>query len=40
VNRKLAATVALIGASVAVLTKLREADADRTAWADATDEVE
>ncbi|HST71655.1 hypothetical protein [Kocuria rosea] len=39
-NRKLAATVALIGASVAVLTKLREADADRTAWADATDEVE
>ncbi len=39
-NRKLAATVALIGASVAVFTKLREADADRTAWADATDEVE
>ena len=39
-NRKLVATVALIGASVAVLTKLREAGADRTAWADATDEVE
>jgi hypothetical protein len=40
VNRKTAAAIALLGASVAVLTKLREADAERTAWADATDEVE
>jgi hypothetical protein len=40
VNRKVAAALALVGASVAVLTKLREAEADRTAWADATDEVE
>lgn len=39
-NRKMAAALALVGASVAVLAKLREADADRTAWADATDEVE
>ena len=39
-NRKTAAALALLGASVAVLTKLREADAERTAWADATDEVE
>ncbi|GAA1754245.1 hypothetical protein [Kocuria aegyptia] len=39
-NRKTAAVIALVGASVAVLTKLREADADRDAWADATDEVE
>ncbi|GAB2610786.1 DLW-39 family protein [Kocuria arenosa] len=39
-NRKMAAVLALVGASVAVLTKLREADADRNAWADATDEVE
>ena len=39
-NRKLAATLALVGASVAVFTKWREADADRTAWRDATDEVE
>ena len=39
-NRKVAAALALIGASVAVLTRLREADADRSAWADATDEVE
>jgi hypothetical protein len=40
VNRKLATTLVLIGASVAVFTKWREADADRTAWRDATDEVE
>jgi hypothetical protein len=40
VNRKTAAFLALIGASVAVLARLREADAGRTAWADATDEVE
>ncbi|MFF0944098.1 hypothetical protein ACFYE2_07695 [Kocuria sp. CPCC 205300] len=39
-NRKVAAALALVGASVAVLTKLREAEADRTAWADVTDEVE
>ncbi|MEX5269884.1 hypothetical protein [Kocuria sabuli] len=39
-NRKVAAALALVGASVAVLTKLREAQSDRTAWADATDEVE
>ena len=39
-NRKMAAALALVGASVAVLSKLREADADRTAWADATDEVD
>lgn len=39
-NRKMAAVLALVGASVAVLTKLREADSDRNAWADATDEVE
>lgn len=39
-NRKMAAALALVGASVAVLTKLREADAGRNAWADATDEVE
>ncbi len=39
-NRKVAAVLALVGASVAVLTKLRESEADRTAWADATDEVE
>ena len=39
-NRKVAAALALVGASVAVLAKLREADADRTAWADAPDEVE
>ncbi|MEX5295466.1 DLW-39 family protein [Kocuria sp. CPCC 205268] len=39
-NRKMAAVLALVGASVAVLTKVREADADRSAWADATDEVE
>ena len=39
-NRKMAAALALVAASVALLTKLREADADRNAWADATDEVE
>ncbi|MFF0988749.1 DLW-39 family protein [Kocuria nitroreducens] len=39
-NRKMAAVLALVGASVAVLTRLREADAERSAWADATDEVE
>ncbi|GEO95579.1 hypothetical protein [Kocuria turfanensis] len=39
-NRKVTAVLALVGASVAVLSKLRETDADRTAWADATDEVE
>lgn len=39
-NRKVAAALALVGASVAVLSKVREADADRSAWADATDEVE
>ncbi|GEO91116.1 MULTISPECIES: hypothetical protein [Kocuria] len=39
-NRKLAAALALLGASVAVLTKWREADAGRSAWAEATDEVE
>lgn len=39
-NKRTAAVLALIGASVAVLTRWREADADRTAWAEATDEVE
>ncbi|MFI7481265.1 DLW-39 family protein [Kocuria sp. M1R5S2] len=39
-NRKTVAFLAVIGASVAVLTRLREANAGRSAWADATDEVE